>query len=168
MIAAHEMNASRSTAMMPPLREEVGEALDRLSRMLVQRVPDPLQAEGDARAAPDDVARVQDAVRFLGQVASGWQDVPEAALLDDAAGFGSTVEVEDVDTGERHAYTLMAGAMLDFDAGQVSLASPIGQALIGTRSGVVVRVDTPQRRRTLRVLSVLTLRERLQQEIGVA
>jgi transcription elongation factor GreA len=74
------------------------------------------------------------------------------------------VVVEDVDRAVRETYTLMTGALLDIDAGQVSLASPIGQALLGVDAGAVVTVQAPQRRRTLRVLSVCTLRDRLEQE----
>ncbi|MGH7443810.1 MAG: GreA/GreB family elongation factor, partial [Longimicrobiales bacterium] len=147
--------------MLPPLREEIGEALERLSRMLVQRVPDPLQTDAHDDDGAAGTEHIQESVRFLGQIASGWQYLSEDALPEDTAGFGSTVNVEDVESGSRETYTLMTGALLDIDAGQVSLASPIGQALLGCEPGMVVTVDTPQRRRTLRVLSVRTLRDRL-------
>lgn len=78
------------------------------------------------------------------------------SLQDDGARFGSTVVVEDVDLGGRETYTLMTGELLDIDAGQVSLASPIGRALLGARPGAEVSVSTPQRQRRLRVLSVRT------------
>lgn len=155
-IAATPGRTTAAATLVPSMRDEVGETLERLSRLLVQRAPDPLAAgtRGD---------EVRDGVRFLGQIVAGWQQLAEDALPDDTAGFGSTVEVEDVDSGDRESYTLMTGALLDIDAGQVSLASPIGQALLGSEAGAVVTVEAPQRRRTLRVLSVLTLRDRLDQ-----
>lgn len=144
----------------PSLRAEAAEALERLSRRLVTR---PLRPDGAGNAGTAaDLTRVQDTVRLLGQVVAAWQDIPDNALPEDSAGFGSTVVVEDVDRGRRETYTLMTGALLDIDGGQVSLASPIGRALLGTAAGAVVNVDTPQRRRRLRVLSVTTLRDRLQ------
>jgi len=71
-----------------------------------------------------------------------------------AASSGATVAVLDLDTGEETKYVLMSGERLDIDAGHVSRDSPIGQALFGARAGAVVSVETPQRTRRLRVLSV--------------
>ena len=167
MSEPHPNGRRRGATTLPSLREEVSETLERLSRLLVQRVPDPLSADESAHRLYSETTRIQDEVRFLGQVASGWSHVPEIELHDDeGAGFGSTVEVKEVNGGERESYTLMAGALLDIDAGQVSLASPLGQALLGARAGMVITVHTPQRRRTLEVLSVLTLRDRLQRGIA--
>lgn len=141
----------------PPLREEVGDALERLARILMQGASGPRS---------DEAARVRETVRLLGQVASGWSQVTEESLPASGAGYGSTVVVEDVDTGAVDTYTLMAGALLDFDAGQVSLASPIGRALVGVQAGDAVEVDTPQRHRRLRVLSVRTLRDLLDEALA--
>lgn len=70
------------------------------------------------------------------------------------ASSGDTVVVLDLDTGEEAVYRLMSGERLDIDAGHVSLDSPVGQALFGATSGARVTVETPQRTRRLRVLSV--------------
>lgn len=164
MMQASEFETGNTAATALPLREELGAALERLSRLLVQRVPDPLQGGNGARDR--EIAHIQTEVRFLGQVASGWPHVPESALLEDGcAGYGSTVEVEDAGAGTKESYTLMAGALLDIDAGQVSLASPLGYALLGARPGMEITVETPQRRRTLRVQSVVTLRQRLRTDM---
>ena len=68
--------------------------------------------------------------------------------------FGSRIIVQDLDEGVHETYVLARGEMLDIAAGHVSLASPIGQALLGSQPGTVVIVDTPQRRRRLRVVKV--------------
>ncbi|HLU25522.1 MAG TPA: GreA/GreB family elongation factor [Longimicrobiales bacterium] len=146
------------------LREEVGEALERLSRMLLERTAGR-GVDGAGRTDDPETERLKQAVSFLGQVAAGWSQVPEVAIPAEGAGFGSTVVVQDVEGGQEETYTLMTGALLDIDAGQVSLGSPIGQALLGARAGDVVTVSTPQRTRRLRVLSVLTLRDRLEREV---
>jgi hypothetical protein len=147
------------------LREQVADALERLSRVLLEYSRETLPLEGRSEALlPTEIVRAQDTVRFLGQVVAGWGELPEEAIPEAGAGFGSVVVVEDVDRAVRETYTLMTGALLDIDAGQVSLASPIGQALLGAEAGAVVTVQAPQRRRTLRVLSVCTLRDRLEQE----
>lgn len=150
-----------------PLRERVEEALDRLSRLLVEHAGRELTKDVNGRSASPlaDAERAQRTVRFLGQVAAAWSHLPEAVGDGEGAGFGSTVLVEDLDRGVRETFTLMAGALLDLDAGQVSLASPMGQALAGARPGDVVRVRTPQRDRRLRVVSVRTLHDLLNEVV---
>ena len=99
---------------------------------------------------------------FFGQVAAAWADVPEGSLPSTGAGFGSEVVVEDLDQCVRETLTLMTGAHLDIDGGQVSLASPIGQALLGAEEGDIVSVQTPHRLRRLRVVEVHTLQSRIE------
>ena len=72
----------------------------------------------------------------------------------DRAGNGSRVRVLDLKTGEDDVFTLVPGEEVDPDAGDVSLASPIGQALLGRKAGETVRVATPRGERTLAVLCV--------------
>ena len=66
----------------------------------------------------------------------------------------SQLWIKDLDTGEESVYTLMSGERLDIDAGHVSRDSPIGQSLFGAKSGTTVTVETPQRTRRLRILSI--------------
>jgi transcription elongation GreA/GreB family factor len=141
-----------SAGAVPTLRDEVAAALERLSRTMASQ-PSPT---------------VEEAVRFLGQVVASWDDVTEHAFPARGAGFGSVVQVEDLGSGGQDTFVLMAGPLLDFDAGQVSLASPIGHALLGCSVGDVVTVQTPQRLRTLRVLAVRTLQDRLTEQHSVA
>jgi transcription elongation GreA/GreB family factor len=75
-------------------------------------------------------------------------------LPEEGAGFGSRVRLLDLDSGARLDYTLMAGDAIDLDAGQISLASPVGQALLGRGEGDEVSVRTPLGARRLRVLRV--------------
>lgn len=148
-------NAGGSAGAATDLRADVASALERLSQAVVGH-----SSRDDPRVrGPAGLKQVQEAVRFLGQVVAAWNDIHEEALPDAGAGFGSTVVVEDVDRGVRDRFTLMAGPLLDIDAGQVSLASPVGQALLGAEVGDVVRVQTPQRLRTLRVVALRTLRD---------
>ena len=87
---------------------------------------------------------------------------PSDALSRGAIGFGSTVRVQDLRTRDTLEYTLMTGDALDIDAGEVSLASPVGQALLGCREGEEVEVITPHGRRRLKVVRVTTLFDRLE------
>jgi hypothetical protein len=142
------------------LREDVSDTLERLSQLLVAYPARGVTSADRVPAAPG-LTQVRETVRFLGQVVAAWSDLPDNAIPPNGVGFGSTVLVEDLDRGVQESFTLMAGALLDFDAGEVSLASPIGQGLLGAVENQVVSVQTPQGLRRLRVLQVQTLQDRL-------
>jgi transcription elongation factor GreA len=59
--------------------------------------------------------------------------------------IGSTVMVEDLDSGEADSYKIV-GMHERIEPGEVSAASPIGQALLGRRAGERVTVDLPRGR----------------------
>ena len=50
---------------------------------------------------------------------------------------------------------------MDLDAGQVSLASPIGRGLLGARQGQEVTIRLPVGERTFKVIELLTLPQQL-------
>jgi transcription elongation factor GreA len=57
--------------------------------------------------------------------------------------FGTTVDMEDLDTGEEFKYRLVGPYEADLAQGTISVISPIGRALIGKEAGDEVKVDTP-------------------------
>jgi transcription elongation factor GreA len=80
--------------------------------------------------------------------------VVESAAGDGGAGLGSTVRVTD-DTGRTADYELIGRRSPGSKRHEVTLASPVGEALWGARPGDVVRVALPNGRgRALRVLDV--------------
>lgn len=100
-------------------------------------------------------------LNHLGQIAAGLAVVDPESLPGQGAGYGSRVTVRDVATGETDEYTLMVGTLVDIDANQVSLASPIGLALLGKVAGDEITVTTPQKKARLVVTRVITLMQLL-------
>ena len=68
--------------------------------------------------------------------------------------FGSTVVMEDLETGEVTSYRLVGPYEADVQAGTISVTSPLGKALIGKEEGDGVRVQTPKGIRNLEVLEI--------------
>lgn len=68
--------------------------------------------------------------------------------------FGTTVEVEDVDTGDTIKYRLVGTEEVDVRAGLLSYSSPIGRALIGKKVGMEVQFETPRGTRTVIINAV--------------
>jgi transcription elongation factor GreA len=57
--------------------------------------------------------------------------------------FGRTVKLWDISTEQEIQYQLLGPYESDPDKGRISVTSPLGQALIGTRVGDEIRVRTP-------------------------
>src|SRR5688500_12153109 len=146
------------------LREKVADALEKVSGVLLSHAAATVHT-GVTAISSKELDRAHELGRFLGQVAAAWADLPFDALPEGGAGFGSAVTALDLDDATRKTYTLVAGPLLDINAGQVSLASPLGQALLGAHRGDVVLVHAPQRRLRLRILAVRTLEERLSNDV---
>ena len=57
--------------------------------------------------------------------------------------FGSTVELEDEDTGDKVTYQIVGEDEADLKLGLVNIGSPIARALIGKDEGDVAEVQAP-------------------------
>jgi transcription elongation factor GreA len=73
---------------------------------------------------------------------------------DGAAGIGTSVRVRHADTGESAEYRLVGPIEADADGGRVSVASPVGRALVGARPGETVVVEAPRGPAELEILAV--------------
>jgi transcription elongation factor GreA len=125
------------------------------------RVSDLLNRMGSQLVSEDVDENLQSQVGKLGLIAAGLAVVDAESLPADTAGFGSVVEVENVETGEKEEFELMVGSLVDVGTNQVSLASPIGQALLGRSAGEEVMIVTPYKQARVRINRVLTLAELL-------
>ncbi|HEY5764482.1 MAG TPA: transcription elongation factor GreA [Candidatus Deferrimicrobiaceae bacterium] len=67
-----------------------------------------------------------------------------AGIPKDRSGLGSAVTVENVETGEEIRYTLVIPEVSDGKRNFVSLASPVGRALLNRRPGDTVTVQVPK------------------------
>jgi transcription elongation factor GreA len=71
----------------------------------------------------------------------------EVIAMDDSPSdtvvFGRTVKLRDISTEQEIQYQLLGPYESDPDKGIISVTSPLGQALIGTRVGDEIRVRTP-------------------------
>lgn len=72
----------------------------------------------------------------------------------DKAIFGATVEVEDVDSGEKKKFTLLGPDEADPAKGSISFLSPVGQALLGHEVGDEITVAIPRGRVTYEILNI--------------
>jgi transcription elongation factor GreA len=57
--------------------------------------------------------------------------------------LGSRVHIRDIESGERHVYTLTRPSDADIRRNRISTISPIGRALYGELPGHIVEVHAP-------------------------
>jgi transcription elongation factor GreA len=74
---------------------------------------------------------------------------------DGKAGIGSCVRVRHCDSGDVAEYHLVGLIESDVGNGRVSVAAPVGRALIGRLGGETVVVETPRGRQELDILAVI-------------
>ena len=79
---------------------------------------------------------------------------PSTLNADGRAVFGSTVEIEDQESGERVTYQIVGDAEADIRANLISVSSPVARALIGKSEGDVVQVKAPSGVREFEIVSV--------------
>jgi transcription elongation factor GreA len=68
--------------------------------------------------------------------------------------FGATVEIEDLDAGDKLTYQIVGEDEADIKTGKISVVSPIARALISKNVGDVVTVNTPRGAREVEILNV--------------
>jgi transcription elongation factor GreA len=146
--------------MKNELQERLTRELDELVEELTIAIPAKLgirQQPQGYRALTERQRAINERVKHVRNLLTELPVVEPGLVFRDRAGFGSEVFLEDLKTKQRLSYTLMSGDVLNLEAGEISIASPVGNALLGRRTGDEVEVTTPRGVRRFRVLNIVTL-----------
>jgi len=68
--------------------------------------------------------------------------------------FGSTVDLEDAESGQKVTYQIVGDDEADLKVGKISISSPIARAMIGKYPGDVAEVQAPGGVREYEILDV--------------
>ena len=68
--------------------------------------------------------------------------------------FGSTIDLEDEDSGAKVTYQIVGEDEADIKSGRISVGSPIARALVGKSQGDAVQVSTPGGQRSYEIIAV--------------
>ena len=141
------------------------EALDREFRITLPRLIREAAAQGDIsdnaeyRAAKQRQEFVGARLGQLKQRLAGLAMVNVASIPRDRVGFGSTVTLEDADTGEEKVYRLVLPEEVDAAQGLISAGSPVGKALVGKQENDEVVIRLPSVTRTYLVTKLRTVHD---------
>ena len=140
---------------------------EELHRLKTVDRPSVINAISEARAQGDlsENAEYDAAKERQGFIEGRIQDIESklsnAQIIDpttlDAEGrvvFASTVEMEELESGEKATYQIVGDDEADIKLRKLSVNSPIARALIGKYAGDVVEVHTPGGVREYEILDV--------------
>jgi transcription elongation factor GreA len=158
--------------MIDELKQKLQAEVERLNHEINFVLPKEIErarAHGDLRenseykAALERQQFVTSRLSHLRLRLSKLSSVHESDIPRDRVGFGSRVSVQDLDTKQRETYVLTLGEFVEGDeAGgemSVSLASPLGKALLGTRVGQSVKIALPLGQRRLKIVELETVHD---------
>jgi transcription elongation factor GreA len=147
----------------PEGRERLDAELERLvtdgRREIAERLKQA--AAGEANRAEsaeylsvrEEQALLERRIALLAERLQGAQ-VIEPQLGNGRVDVGERVRVRDLESGARLELELVGTLESDAGAGRVSVASPVGRAILGLRRGEIAEVDTPRGKRQFKVLAV--------------
>lgn len=134
--------------------------LQKEERPLVIRAIEEARAHGDISENAEYEAAKEKQALIEGRIADLTQKLGHSEIIGpdnsngDRVTFGSTVVLEDLETGDVTTYRLVGPYEADVQAGTISVTSPLGKALIGKEEGDGVRVQTPKGVRNLEILEI--------------
>ena len=119
-----------------------------------------LRENSEYKAALERQQFVQARLGQLRQRLSKLAQIDVSQIPSDKVGLGSHVVVEDQKTKVREKYSLIFGDSFELDE-QVSMASPIGRALLGKSVGEIAFLKLPAATRQLKVVELRTIHDTL-------
>ena len=118
-----------------------------------------LRENSEYKAALERQKFVQARLGQLGARLAKLSSIDMTQIATDSVGLGSKVVVEDQDTKDRETYHLVFGDSIEFEDGHVTMASPIGRAMLGKKKGEVAMLKLPARTRKLKIVELVTIHQ---------
>lgn len=150
--------------ILKKLKKEIGDLKYELSHKLPKELEEA-RAHGDlSENAEWEAAKArQEFVRArIGQIESRIRELSlytTASIPEGVAAYGSRVTVEDTDEGDQAVYRLVFPEEVDAAAGEISMSSPLGRALMNRSVGDEIEVVTPKGKRHYQIVELVTLHE---------
>ena len=154
-------------ATIPLTRRGAEKLREELNRLKSVERHAAIQAIAEARSHGDisenaEYEAAKDKQGFIeGRIAEVESKLAAAQIIDPAAldadgrvVFGSTVDLEDEDSGAKVTYQIVGDDEADLKQGLVSISSPIARALIGKVEGDIAEVQAPGGLRSYEITGV--------------
>jgi len=141
------------------LRREL-ENLKRVERPENIRAIEEARSHGDLSenaeyaAAKDRQGFIEGRISELGYKLASLEIIHPHNLPKDRAVFGSRVRLENLETGQDVEYQLVGPDESDVNNGRISIASPLGKAILGRKPGDELVIDVPGGKRAYELVEI--------------
>ncbi|MDQ6685303.1 MAG: transcription elongation factor GreA [Pseudomonadota bacterium] len=142
------------------LRDELARLKSTERHAVIQAISEA-RAQGDLsenaeyEAAKDKQGFIEGRIQEIESKLSAAQIIDPASI--DGEGrvvFGSTVDLEEEDSGAKVTYQIVGDDEADLKQGLISISSPIARALIGKSEGEVAEVQAPAGPKSYEIMGV--------------
>lgn len=149
------MTTEGYTALETELQRLKSEERPRIIRAIAEaRAHGDLSENAEYHAAKEQQSFNEARVSELEDKVARADVIDVSKMSGDTIKFGATVSLEDEDTQEKVKYKIVGADEADVKAGKISIASPIGRALIGKSEGESAEFTTPKGARSYEVLKI--------------
>jgi len=155
--------------MIEEAKRMLGDEIAKLNHELNHTLPEALKKalalgdlreNGDYHAALERQGFVQARLSHLRSRLAKLNSIDPAKIPADGVGLGSKVVVQDLGTKEKASYELVVPDSMNFDdPTQISIASPMGRAMVEKKVGDTVTVQLPGGTRKLKILELVTIHQ---------
>jgi len=141
------------------LRKEYDQ-LKSVERPQVIKAIEQARAHGDLsenaefHAAKERQAYIESRMSELGYKINHAEIMNIDSLPKDRVVFGSTVVVENIDTGETAEYQLVGPDESDIENARISISSPLGKAMLGKKTGDEIVLNAPGGKRQYELIDI--------------
>ena len=152
--------------MLREVKQKLEEEMQRIEHELRVTLPKEIQTalgQGDLsenaeyESAKNRQSTIQARFAQIQKRLADLSRIDVSGVPKDRAGLGSEVTVENLENGEEILYTLVIPELADGNKSFVSMASPVGKALMNRRAGDAVTITIPRGTLEYEVRRIVTL-----------
>ena len=152
--------------MLREVKQKLEEEMQRIEHELRVTLPKEIQAalgQGDLsenaeyESAKNRQSTIQARFAQIQKRLADLSRIDVSGVPKDRAGLGSEVTVENMESGEEITYTLVIPELADGNRSFVSMAAPVGKALMNRRIGDTVTITIPRGTLEYEVRRIVTL-----------
>lgn len=144
----HEKLYKELEYLQGPKRQEVIQAIR------VAREHGDLKENAEYDAAKEEQGKLELRISQLQDQLAKAQIIDRSKIPDGQVSVGQRVRILDLDTRAELEYTLVSPAESDWDAGKISITSPIGKGLVHKKLGEEVRIRIPAGEKKYKIISI--------------
>lgn len=143
------------------LEAKLNELIDRrpevTARIAEARAHGDLKENAEYHAARDDQGMDEAEIRRLTERLKNAQVADDVEVPENMVFLGAVVKLRDTATGDEDVYKLVGEASGNFDADEieVTVSSPLGEALLKSSVGDTVKADLPRGTKHFEILELL-------------